>query len=371
MHPVPMPTTRRRARFRLATLFVATVLVAGACSKSDGTTAAKSGGTTSAGSTAAKRARATSAPEGGVASAKAVPSKGCGTSTVGPVHLEKQLLGSSDRYWLLTTPEEHDGKTPLPLVVDFHGLLEGAEVHAKNSMMDVFGSKHGFVVATPNGTGSPVHWEVANDTKANADLVFVRGMLDQLESDLCLDTSRVYATGLSNGAFLTSTIGCTMADRFTAIAPVSGLTFTDGCRPSRPIPVLTFHGTEDPILLFNGGVGDRLNSILSGSKEPPTPLPKADLDGAGYPEAARKWAKTDGCSTKDTEKPLTKSITQRTFDCPADTAVVFDIIAGGGHTWPGAQFSVPLSNIMGATDLTIDANAVIWKFFQRFARPAT
>jgi polyhydroxybutyrate depolymerase len=330
-----------------------------------------SGGSSKATPSTTKDAKPVSAaPPGAVATAPATPSKGCGASAdTSTVTLAKHtLLG--DRYYLLTTPKAA-GTKPVPVVVDIHGLLEGAEVHSKMSGMHVYGQAHGFIVITPNGTGSPIHWEVAPDRKANPDLVYMEKVLDQVEAERCVDTSRIYATGLSNGAFLSSSIGCALSDRFAAIAPVSGVTFGNDCKPGRHVPVLTFHGTADPILLFNGGVGERLSHIMSGSKEPEPPLPKADLDGKGYPATVRRWAAADGCKVDHPkERKISATVTERSYDCPADGAVVFDIVAGGGHSWPGSKFSKPLANIMGPTDDTIDANAVIWKFFQRFSLPS-
>lgn len=372
-------SSSRTTRRRLAAFVGVTALFVGACSAggdeagdkdktSNGDKANGKATTTTA--NLAKAAAATAASDGKAATAEASPSAGCGSSKTGQVSLEKQMLDGSERYWLLTTPPEHDGEKALPLVLDFHGLLEGADVHAKNSALADYGAKNGFVVAVPNGTGSPVHWEVDVDRSENPDLVFVDALLDQLERDLCVDTSRIYATGLSNGAFLSSIVACTMSDRFAAVAPVAGLIRGTGCKPERPVPILTFHGTEDPILLFNGGVGDRLGNILAGKTENLPPIPKADLDGKGYPETAREWAKANGCATETDEEAITDTITQRSFDCPAEGAVVFDIIAGGGHTWPGSEFSVGLEKIMGPTDQSTDANDLIWAFFQRFALPA-
>jgi polyhydroxybutyrate depolymerase len=243
--------------------------------------------------------------------------------------------------------------------------MEGAEVHSKMTAFGEFALDHGFAVAMPQGSGTPVHWDVNPDPAANADLAFASDMLDQLEASLCIDTSRVYATGLSNGAFFSSVLACTMADRFAAVAPVAGIVHPADCRPSRPVPILAFHGTEDPILLFNGGVGPRLGHIMSGSTEPEPPLPEADLNGPGYPASAQEWAETDGCSPKPTESKLTDTITERRWSCPDDLEVVFDIIQGGGHSWPGSAFSQAAVKLVGPTDMSIDADAVIWDFFRR------
>lgn len=98
---------------------MAAVLTA-ACS-SDGS--ARSTDTTAESTTTT--AAVTAAPEGEVATAEPVTSAGCGATAAGPVSLERRTLPGSDRWYLLTVPPAHDGATPLPLVLDFHGLSEG------------------------------------------------------------------------------------------------------------------------------------------------------------------------------------------------------------------------------------------------------
>lgn len=366
-------TYRRRSR-ALGAIAAVVALGLSACAGSSGGDAAKDGGSADkAASTTTAAVRA--AGPGEVATGAPTPSAGCGTSTVRALDLDKQYLDDSDRWFLLTTPKEHDGKTPLPMVIDYHGLSEGADVHAKMSQFSPFAQQHGFILVTPNGTGTPIHWEASPDPKGNADLVFTGDLLDQLEGELCVDTSRIYATGLSNGAFMSSAVACTMADRFAAVAPVAGLQHPTPCDPGRPMPILTFHGTADPILLFNGGVGDRLGEIMSKGVgqvgQDTSSVPKADLEGPGYPKAVREWAKQNGCDPKPTDHQLTDTVLTRTYDCPADGAVEFVVLQGGGHSWPGSEFSKAVERVVGPTDMSIDADELIWAFFQRFQLPAS
>lgn len=313
---------------------------------------------------------ASAAPAGGVASSEPVPSAGCGASSATAVDLERRTLGGSDRWYLLTIPTAHDGTTPLPVVLDFHGFAEGAEVHTRTSQLGPYAAQHGFVAVFPNGTGTPVWWSGETDRAANADLVFVDQLLDALETDLCLDTSRIYATGFSNGAILSSVIACTMANRFAAVAPVAGVTAPEQCDPSRPVPALAFHGMVDPILLFNGGVGGRLASVLGGGGAEEAPLAEADLGGEGYPANAATWAARNGCTDEPVESDLTPSVIERTWDCPAGAAVVFEIMVDAGHSWPGSEFTKSIEQILGPTDMSIDGTDMIWRFFRRFALPA-
>lgn len=365
-------TARRRTTTSAVVALIAVASLAlAACAGSSDATSTSSGASKT--TTTTPKAVTRAATAGKVADGPATPSPGCGTSTVRSVTLQKQFLDDSQRWWLLTTPLEHDGKTPLPLVIDFHGLSEGAEVHSKMSELSPFSQDHGFVLVTPNGTGTPTKWAITPDATGNADLVFTTDMLDQLESSLCVDTSRVYATGLSNGAFISSAVACTLSDRIAAVAPVSGLLHPKPCDTTRPVPVLTFHGTDDPILLFNGGVGDRLGQIMAeGAGVNPTDsaLPAADLEGPGYPQAVKEWAAQNGCKDTFTDTALTDTVTTRTYDCPADGAVEFQIIKGGGHSWPHSEFSKAVAKMVGPTDFSINANELIWAFFQRFQLPA-
>jgi polyhydroxybutyrate depolymerase len=297
------------------------------------------------------------------------PSPGCDAAPVAPVREEPRTLtvDGAERSYLVTVPEARRGD-PLPLVLDIHGLAEGPEIQTKMSGFSDVAEHEGFIVAYPRGTGAPIHWNTFV-SDANPDVRYIGALLDAVEAATCVDESRVYATGLSNGAMMTSVLACTLAERLAAVAPVSGVMMPDGCNPELPVPVLTFHGTADPILLFNGGIGDVLGRVLAGdTTTPTTPLPPADLNGAGYPEAVAKWAAHDGCDDRPKDEEVTPELTHRVYRCPDGTAVEFYIVIGGGHTWPSSEFSKGLENIVGPTTDDIDATQEIWRFFQRFQR---
>lgn len=298
----------------------------------------------------------------------AVPSGGCGTSTQPAVDAERRTLtiGGQERWYLLTTPPAPDAKKPLSLVLDFHGLAEGAQVHTAMSDFGALAQKEGFVAAFPQGTGEPVRWDL--DPKS-ADLTFIDTLIDRLGDEFCLDTSRVYAAGLSYGALLSSYLACHRADRFAAVAPVAGITAFDDCNPTRPVPVVAFHGTKDTILKFNGGVGVIPGFNDNGAPTTPTTIPEADLNGRGYPENAAKWAARNGCDPTPTDANVSKEVIHRVYTCPAGTDVEFYINVGGGHTWPGSEFSKVIASVVGHTTMDIDATAEAWKFFQRFQLP--
>ena len=297
------------------------------------------------------------------ASVEPAPSPGCGTSTVGELRRERREIG--DRWYLLSTPPAHDGETPLPLVVELHGLAQGAEGAAGTGLTDELGAEEGFVTVYPHGTGAPVRWHERLDEPDNPDLAFLAALLDELGSELCIDEARTYSMGLSYGAIMSSTLACAMADRIAAIGAVAGLQRPDGCAPARPVPVLAIHGTADPILFFNGGIGDLGAAFTGGSPQPPAE--PADLDGPGYPATVAAWADANGCGAAGPDERRSEHVLERAYDCPPEAEVRFLIVEGGGHSWPGSAAHEALERIVGPTTDELDATAELWSFFERHA----
>ncbi|HEY5025971.1 MAG TPA: PHB depolymerase family esterase [Acidimicrobiales bacterium] len=318
------------------------------------------------------RAGATGAP---------VASAGCSASSLGGGSAPAPATGLRQditvdgvaRWYLLTTPPTHNGTGPVPLVVDLHGLAEGATLHAQTSQFGPEAQTDGFIVVFPEGTGAPVSWDIAPATRAhpNHDIDFMNAMLNAVEAQQCVDTSRVYADGFSDGALFTSLLACTMANRFAAFAPVAGIVMPKPCTPGREVPILAFHGTADPILYFNGGIGTAvLNHDLGGGGPAPTTTapPPIDLKGKGYPANVRAWAAKDRCNLRPTDTKVSAHVILRTYRCPPGAAVEFYIVLGGGHAWPGSKVSAELKSITGPSTFEINATAIIWKFFRQHRR---
>jgi polyhydroxybutyrate depolymerase len=273
-------------------------------------------------------------------------------------------VSGAARDYLLTTPPPH--QRPDPVVVDFHGFGEGDQTESLTTQFGPLGQHDGFLVVFPDGTGTPIAWDTSTHP-GNPDVHFVAALLDHLEATQCIDESRIYATGLSQGAFMTSTVACVMSERFAAVAPVAGVELSKPCPTSRPVPILAFHGTADPILHFNGGLGRAaLADALHAHAQPFPKLPKTRLDGPGYPAHVKAWAAKDGCGPTPIDTRLSAHVIHRVYSCPIGAAVEFDIIIGGGHSWPGSAFSAEIAQFVGHTTTEVSATTAIWSFFQQF-----
>jgi polyhydroxybutyrate depolymerase len=355
---------RSRSIRRGSALLLAAALIVGACSDDSSDDVSSD--------TVDEPAVESTTTTAGAADGQPVPSPGCGTSeAVAGVEQEVTLdIEGQPRRYLVTTPSAHDGETPLPLVLDFHGLMEGAEIHAEMSQYTPVAEEEGFVVAFPHGSGDPVRWDAEPGTDPNLDLVYFDTMVEQLGNDLCLDESRIYATGLSYGAIFTSLLLCERAEVLAAAAPVAGIADPEGCDPSQPVPILTFHGTEDPILLFNGGVNTSAIPGMGDPSAPTTTFPPPDLATGDYPDRVAAWAERNGCEPEPTDTEVTPEVIHRVFDCPEGADVEFYIILGGGHSWPSSEFSQSIGAIVGPTTFDVDGTRDSWAFLKQFQNPS-
>ncbi|CAN5155086.1 PHB depolymerase family esterase [soil metagenome] len=252
--------------------------------------------------------------------------------------------GGVSRLVNVHVPASYDPTHPMPLVLNFHGFTSDGVQEDLLSQMTPKSDAAGFVVMYPIGTGIPLSWNAGACCGTAAassvdDIQFVRDLLATANQTLCTDATRIYATGMSNGGFLSHRIGCELADTFAAIAPVAGVLGVPSCAPTRPMPVMHFHGTADPLVPYDG------STIL------------------GFPSVSdtfRGWAARDTCTGEPIVTFAHGDASCSTYQhCAAGAEVTLCTITGGGHTWPGGT-PVPT---LGATSTDLSATDAMWTFF--------
>ena len=325
--------------------------------------------------TAASRAEQTTTvgAENELAPVPPEPSAGCGASgAVEAESVETITVDGVEWQYERHVPPAHDGVVPVPMVIDFHGYSEGAGVHAEHSGLGPFGDDQGFVTITPQGQGPVPLWDVGEDS---GDLTFVDRLLDAEEAALCIDVNRVDATGLSNGAFMALAVACALEGRVAAVAPVAGIRDLAGCEFDRPVPVIAFHGTEDEFITYDGGLGPAVGALPSPDGSGKTladegALPEENEIAAGgsVPEQTAAWAARNGCDPEPTEAAVADDVTLIEFTCPDDATTQLYRVDGGGHSWPGSDFSVTIESVVGPTTLSIDADELMLAFFEAHPR---
>ena len=265
--------------------------------------------------------------------------------------------GGLTRSYVLHIPPSYTGDQPMPLVLNYHGLGGLASDQQAYSNLPEKADEAGFIVVAPQGEGDPANHNFATLSDRPDDIAFTVELLDALETQLCIDTARIFAAGLSNGAQMSGRLACNLSERIAAVAPVSGAHFPPfspdipdepGCFSTRPVPLIAFHGTADPVIPFEGGP-----SIFN--------ISFRSIEEAVIPE----WAAHNGCAAEPFAEQVTENVRRVRYQgCDEGATVELYVIADGGHVWPGAP---------GATQ-EISASGLIWAFFQEhpleLAQPA-
>lgn len=310
------------------------------------------------------------------ASRPAVPSTGCGTSEVAAGQRYGTMrVGDSHRSWDLHVPPAHDGDSPVPLVLLFHGFPDSPDHVERQTGFGRYGAQEGFVVVAPLGRGELPHWNEEefgggffDATRSNADVIFIEALLDRLETELCVDLSRVYATGFSNGAGMSSVLACALEERIAAAAPVGGLfDFGTDCVLDRPVPLLGLHGTGDELLLYEGGFGPwLLAQEVDGVLWRDLPMMEDPALFVPIPDRFAGIAARNGCEPGPTSEFIAEDVERLTWTCPKGAEVAFVAAHGDGHSWPGSAYTAADGQ---ETTMEIDANEMIWEFFEQHPMP--
>jgi polyhydroxybutyrate depolymerase len=214
-------------------------------------------------------------------------------------------------------------------VLDLHGSGGTAAGQAANSQFEALAARENFLVATLQAGTQGNRWNVPVAADRPDDVQYVSDVIGDVAKRACADTQRVYATGFSGGARMSSLLACKLNDRVAAIAPMAGLRWPGPCA-GRAIPVLTFHGLADPQNTYDGHAANR-----GGEWE------------ESVPEALAGWAKHNGCDgdavLDDPPGPLS-TLSYR--GCDAEVRLVR--VDGLVHAWARRE---------------VDATAEMWKFF--------
>lgn len=205
-------------------------------------------------------------------------------------------------------------------------------------------------------------WQVSPDS-ASDDLKFVSNILDEVESTLCIDTSRTYATGKSQGGGMVGMLACdqSLSTRIAAFAPVSGAFYVmpeGDCEPESvdlpcsagrsDIPILEFHGGSDPVIPYYGDAGKR-DACL------PT-----------IPHWVQTWAKRNDLGTSNKSTSITKAATWQRFGTGSNLGLVSHVYDGAniGHVWPVTKQTA--GGTGDSSTASFDATPMILEFFGNY-----
>lgn len=267
---------------------------------------------------------------------------------------------SLKRTYLIHIPSSYNPANPTPLIIGLHGggALSWYSLEQMSQLISKSNSS-GFLLVYPegikylgsrtwNGGGCCGYAVVSNID----DVGYINALIDTLRSQYNIDTTRIYATGISNGSIMAYRLACELSNRIAAIAIVAGTLEDYGfvCNPSRPIPIIQFHSTLDSNIFLQGGYGTGVSGY--------------SFNSVNY--GLQKFATFNNCNTVPDSNYYTAGNSfyykKRWHSCNCNTEEILYVTGDGGHSWPGGD----TGNYPGADPPSsiVNANDSIWDFFQ-------
>lgn len=275
---------------------------------------------------------------------------------------DKSVLDAAPlpRSFRLYVPTGYDPDEPMPIVVALHGRPDSGTGFSMITQLHLTAERENFLVLYPDGLN--LGW---NSTEGIAgfrngfwdDVEFLQSLVLSLSEQVNIDLNRVYATGFSNGGFMTQRLACSAPDFFAAYA-VLGATLVPQfnnisiCNPDNDVPIMFMHGTKDVSIEWRGAP----NSYL--------PV----IDNLYF------WVTYNDCSLEPLATEILPSTTEdaETFvakivypDCAFGGDFVFYGVENGGHNWTGVPGIIG-DEIAGLVNTDVHASDLVWDYMSQF-----
>ena len=240
-----------------------------------------------------------------------------------------------EREYIVHLPEALPEQAPLVFFI--HGYGGRARSYSWLGMKQE-ADENGFAVVFPQGSldeEGATHWNAQLDISDTDDLGFLTALAAELQQEYDLDPERTYASGISNGGFMSYALVCQAPDVFHAAGSVIGTMSGETWQtcPAAPAPILQISGVEDDIVPIDGSMD-----------------PEGGWGGA--PEMTtimEHWVSVNGCEGEvsiDVGDEETTGI--QYTDCESGAEVRYFEVADMAHSLPRWDWTGQLADFLMA-----------------------
>jgi polyhydroxybutyrate depolymerase len=247
------------------------------------------------------------------------------------------MSGGIERTYFVHLPEAYDPASQWPVIVALHGLTWEADDWF-DATWKASASQIDYILVLPEAL--ELNWA---DRSFEPDVPFITAVLAELETDLCIDSNRIYASGASDGADMVTRLACDAGDRFAAMRPYIGLNYpeifeSEGCDQPGPVPMTSYVGSDEPYYDL------------------------ADID-----EGVALWAERNGCPGEPVTETVAEGVTTTRYDDCSDGATV-EIYMLDGVEHEAAQIECGGNDPGFCTTYPFDTTGTMLDFFSRYSR---
>jgi polyhydroxybutyrate depolymerase len=276
-----------------------------------------------------------------------------------PVSVRADIIHVTTRQGAREAIVLQSSRAPAPTVIVLHGATITAAQTARSSGFAEAAAARGFAAVFPQGINR--QW---NDGREDGhvssvdDVGFLRQLVHELVGRGIADREHIYLAGISNGGMMTFRMLCEGSELFAGAATIianmpAGI--GESCHVRKPLPIVMFNGTADPLVPYEGGnvgfAGQR-GRVWSAER------------------TAEFMARVDGCTAMQVRAmPINGSsepVRVARLDwspCRAGQSVTLFRLEGGGHQVPGRPQFLP--GLLGLGSLQINAAEEAMETFQR------
>lgn len=156
----------------------------------------------------------------------------------------------------LRVPDDYDNTHPYRLIIAYHWLNGNANQVANGGMGGSTEKPYYGLWDLAEGSTifvAPEGLDAGSANSGGRDLTLTDVILAQVQGDLCIDKTRIFATGFSYGAGMSYAIACARADVFRGVALYAGAQLSGCTGGTTPIAYFHAHGISDSVLDISQG----------------------------------------------------------------------------------------------------------------------